>query len=117
MGGSRPEACLCPLEDVLDIISRKWTLLIIATIGNRGNIRFNEIVRSLPGLTPKILARRLKDLEAAGLVERRVYPETPPRVEYALTREGLELRKLIKPLIKWAASKAPHKYTGSPCIK
>ncbi len=113
---SKSSKCLCPLEDILDVISRKWALLIIAVIGGKGRARFNEILKALPGLTPKILARRLRELEAAGLVERKVYPVMPPKVEYILTQEGAELRKLIKPLIEWAASKRLHDYSNSPCL-
>ena len=113
---SKYSKCLCPLEGILDVISRKWALLIIAVIGNKGCARFNEILKALPGLTPKILARRLRELEAAGLVERKVYPATPPKVEYTLTQEGAELRKLIKPLIEWAASRSSHDYSDSPCL-
>ncbi len=104
------------MEGVLDVISRRWALLVIAVVGNKGRARFNEILRSLPGITPKTLSARLRELEAAGLVERRVYPETPPRVEYTLTREGEELRGLIRPLIKWAAARSGRDYSGSPCL-
>ena len=108
--------CLCPLEDILNVISRKWSLLIIAVIGSRSSIRFSEILRLLPGLTPKILARRLKELESIGLVYRIVYADTPPRVEYRLSSRGRELRRLIKPLIEWAASRNPQVYKNSPCL-
>ncbi len=113
---STKSKCLCPLENILDVISRKWALLIIAVVGNKGRARFNEILKALPGLTPKVLTRRLRELEAAGLLVRKVYPTTPPKVEYALTQEGIELRKLIKPLIEWAASKSHNDYSGSPCL-
>ena len=112
----RGARCLCPLEGVLDVIGRRWALPVMAVIGRRGSARFNEILRALPGITSKTLAARLRELEAAGLVERRVYPETPPRVEYMLTREGVEFRKLVEPLIQWAAARSGRDYSGSPCL-
>ncbi len=113
---SKCRECVCPLEDILDVIGKKWALPIIAVIGRKGQARFNEILRALPGLTPKTLAKRLKELEAAGLVARKVYPETPPRVKYTLTKDGIRLRKLIKPLMQWAISRSTCDYSSSPCL-
>jgi DNA-binding HxlR family transcriptional regulator len=97
--------CLCPLEGVIDIISRKWALLIINEIGNHGQIRYNDIMKELRDISPKTLADVLKELQNEGLIKRQAFNEIPPRVEYALTKEGQKLRKAIIPLLEWAVSK------------
>ncbi len=97
--------CLCPLEGVIDIISKKWSLLIINEIGNHGMIRFNRLMEELKPISPKTLGDTLKELQRAGLVERHVFNEIPPRVEYVLTKEGKELRNAIIPLLRWTIAK------------
>ena len=97
------DVCLCPLEGIVAIISKKWALQIIAEVGNHGKLRFNEILTNLGRISPKALTDRLKELEKAGLVKREMFAEIPPRVEYSLTKDGLELRKLIIPMMKWAS--------------
>ena len=98
--------CLCPVQGIIDIISKKWALLIVATIGNNQKIRYSEIREQLGVISPKTLADRLKELEGEGLIEREAFAEIPPRVEYSLTSRGEELRKAMMPLMKWA-SEAP----------
>jgi DNA-binding HxlR family transcriptional regulator len=73
------DVCICPLEGIIDVISKKWALLTIATIGNHKKLRFNEIMKNLGGISPKTLADLLKRLEAAGLIRRKVFAEIPPR--------------------------------------
>jgi DNA-binding HxlR family transcriptional regulator len=96
---------LCPLEGIIEIISRKWAPQIIAVIGNNQKLRFSEILEKLGRISPKTLSDRLKELEGAGLIKREVFAEIPPRVEYALTKDGVELRNVLIPLMKWASSK------------
>ncbi|MFX0096499.1 MAG: winged helix-turn-helix transcriptional regulator [Candidatus Hodarchaeota archaeon] len=97
------DVCLCPLEGIIEIISRKWALQIIGVIGNQGRLRFHEIMKRLGKISPKALTDRLKELKKIGLIKREMFAEIPPRVEYSLTKDGLELRKLIIPLMKWAS--------------
>ncbi len=97
--------CLCPLEGVIETISRKWTLQIVTVIGNHGNIRFNEIQTILKGISPSSLAQRLRDLELERLIVRNAFAEIPPRVEYSLTEDGKNLRRLIVPLMEWASER------------
>ncbi len=97
--------CLCPLEGVIDTISKKWALLIINEIGNHGHLRYNDIMKELEGISPKTLADMLKDLQKEGLIEREAFNEIPPRVEYTLTKEGKKLREAVIPLLQWAISK------------
>ena len=97
--------CLCPLEGVIDIISKKWALLIINEIGNHDRIRYNELQKELGHISPKTLADTLKRLKNENLVDRETFNEIPPRVDYTLTKQGIKLREAIIPLLKWAISK------------
>jgi DNA-binding HxlR family transcriptional regulator len=85
----------CPVCHTAEIISGKWTLLVIRDLAN-GCSRFCELERSLDGISPRTLSLRLRALEAEGIVQRRTYPEVPPRVEYRLTDKGRALVPLIE---------------------
>jgi DNA-binding HxlR family transcriptional regulator len=85
----------CPVCDTAEIICGKWTLLIIRDLA-AGRSRFCQLERSLEGISPRTLSSRLRALEAEGIVERRTYPEVPPRVEYRLTAKGEALVPLIE---------------------
>ncbi len=85
----------CPVCRTAEIIGGKWTLLVIRDLAE-GNARFCELERSLAGISPRTLSLRLRALEAEGLVERKTYPEVPPRVEYRLTPKGRALVPLIE---------------------
>jgi DNA-binding HxlR family transcriptional regulator len=85
---------VCPVLKTADIISGKWTLLILRDLSDGIN-RFSALERSLMGISPKTLSERLKGLERAGIITRRSYAEVPPRVEYSLTEMGRDLIPLI----------------------
>jgi DNA-binding HxlR family transcriptional regulator len=85
----------CPVGCCAEIISGKWTLLLIRDLAE-GSQRFCELERSLDGISPRTLSLRLRALEENAIVERRTYPEVPPRVEYALTEKGRALVPLIE---------------------
>ena len=106
MPPKQPQTCLCPLKGIIDVISKKWALLIINTLGNHGKLRFNKIMETLQGISPKTLSDTLKDLQKEGLITRESFAEIPPRVEYALTNDGAELRKSIIPLLEWTANRS-----------
>jgi DNA-binding HxlR family transcriptional regulator len=97
--------CLCPTDGIINVISKKWALPILGTIGNHKKLRFNKIMENLGNISPKTLSDRLKELEKAGLIKREVFAEIPPRVEYSLTQEGIEFRNLMIPLMEWAAKR------------
>jgi DNA-binding HxlR family transcriptional regulator len=99
----------CPLDGVIDIISRKWSLLVINTIGNCQKIRFKEIKGHLKKLSAKTLSETLKKLHKEGLVHREVFSEIPPRVEYSLTEEGISLWKATIPLLNWTVQRGMSK--------
>lgn len=100
--------CLCSIEGIMGILSKKWALLIISAIGNSQKLRYNELEKKLGEISPKTLADRLKELENANLIKREIFAEIPPRVEYSLTKEGVELRKAIMPLMKWVSFRDFH---------
>ncbi len=95
------DVCLCSIEGIMGILSKKWALLIISAIGNNQKLRYSELEKKLGEISPKTLADRLKELESASLIKRETFAEIPPRVEYSLTKEGVELRDAITPLMKW----------------
>jgi DNA-binding HxlR family transcriptional regulator len=97
--------CLCPLEGVIDIISKKWALLIVNEIGNHQRIRYNDLMKEIEGISPKTLADTLKELLKYNLVKREAFNEIPPRVDYTLTKDGEELRQAIIPILQWALTK------------
>jgi len=84
----------CPVLRTADIISGKWTLLILRDL-SKGVNRFSALERSLTGISPKTLSERLKSLEKAGVITRKSFAEVPPRVEYTLTVMGWDLIPLI----------------------
>src|SRR4030067_2788024 len=92
--------CLCPLEGIIDVIGKKWALLIINAIGNYGRLRFNSLMQELGNVSPKTLSDTLKELQIEGLVKRESFAEIPPRGEDSLTKDGTELRRAIVPLLK-----------------
>ena len=84
----------CPVCRTAEIVCAKWTILIVRDLAD-GRSRFCELERSLAGISPRTLSLRLRALEEEGIVERRTYPEVPPRVEYALTAKGRALLPII----------------------
>ena len=97
------KVCLCPLEGIIDIFAKKWVLLIINSIGNHGKLRYNDLRGELGCISTKTLSETLKDLQIEGVIMRESFAEVPPRVEYSLTHDGMELRKSIIPFLEWVA--------------
>ncbi len=91
------------ISDVLARIGDKWSLLIVATLGE-GPLRFNELRRQIGDISQKMLSSTLKVLERDGLVRRAVHPTVPPQVEYALTDLGGELLRPVSALAEWTAA-------------
>jgi len=91
----------CPIQRTIALIGDKWKIIVICTLKD-GTKRFGEIQRAMEGITPKVLTRQLRDLERDGIVERTVYPQVPPRVDYALTPLGRSLLPILGQLHDWA---------------
>lgn len=97
---------LCPVRNVLSQIGDKWSLLIFAHL-RFGTHRFSELLGALPDISQRMLTQTLRKLEREGLVERRVTPTTPPRVDYELTDLGESLIAPLAALSAWALEKRP----------
>lgn len=84
----------CPVEYTASIISNKWKVLILRDLLT-GIKRYNELTRSVVGISAKVLTQNLRDLEKDGIIERKVYPVVPPKVEYSLSSKGKELKSVL----------------------
>jgi DNA-binding HxlR family transcriptional regulator len=93
--------CGCEAREILTLIGDKWSVLVIAILGT-GKQRFNELNRSIDGISQRMLTLTLKQLERNGLVTRTVFPTVPPRVEYALTALGRTLLDPVHTFVAWA---------------
>ena len=90
----------CSIKDVLDIIGGKWAMPIIYNL-SKGKLRFKEIERTIEGINTRMLVKELKNLEANGIITRKVFASVPPAVEYKLTLKGEKLLPSIKSLHQW----------------
>lgn len=95
---------VCGIDAAVDVIGGKWKVLILWELAGGVPRRFAEIRRGLPGVSEKVLAQHLRELERDGVVHREVYPEVPPRVEYALTAAGTELNTALVGLGRWGTA-------------
>ncbi len=84
----------CPIQFVVDLLGNKWSILVLRELFG-GDRRTGELLTALPGISTKTLTQRLRELEAQGLVERRIYAEIPPHVEYALTPKGWQIKPVM----------------------
>jgi DNA-binding HxlR family transcriptional regulator len=93
----------CPVRRSMDILDGKWMMLIVREL-LRGRKRFGELQGAIGGVSPKVLAQRLRLLESEQIIDRTIYPEVPPRVEYELTARGQGLRPVVEALAHWGAT-------------
>ena len=91
-----------PIHAAWNELTKTWTLPIIHALGLQEPARFNELKRRINGISATSLAERLNELDKQGVVQRKVLPETPPRVEYSLTKKGQELGQILGQLAEWA---------------
>ena len=94
----------CPAEYTLGVIGGRWKIPILYDLFT-GTKRFSELRRLLPGITQKMLAQQLRELESHHLLTRKVYPQVPPKVEYTLTPRGQSLKPIVSAMCKWATEK------------
>lgn len=90
----------CNVEHTLKVIGGKWKIIILWHL-SQSTLRFSELERKIPGITQKMLTSSLRELENDRLVIRTVYPEVPPRVEYAISPHGISLNTVLKELDRW----------------
>ncbi len=93
---------MCPATGLVQIIGRKYALRLLTVIGERQSIRFNDLKVVMDDISSSTLTIRLAELERAGLIERQMYSETPPRVEYTLTTDGRKLRQSLFNMSRFA---------------
>jgi DNA-binding HxlR family transcriptional regulator len=91
---------MCPAEVTLGVIGGRWKVLILYHLFG-GAKRFSELQRALPGVTQKMLTQQLREMERDGIVSRTVFPQVPPRVEYALTPRGETLKPVVRAMCQW----------------
>lgn len=85
----------CPVEYTASLLGNRWKPLILREL-LEGTKRYNELLRNVAGVSPKVLTENLRELEEDGILIRTVYPEVPPKVEYSLTEKGLDLKEIIE---------------------
>lgn len=95
------DASLCPVRDVLDKLGDKWSVLILSTLADRP-YRFGELKREIGDISQRMLTQTLRDLQADGMIERQVFPTTPPSVEYSLSPLGRSFLSPLAVLVQWA---------------
>ena len=100
MAATTRELPACPVETTLTLISSKWKVLIVRDLLG-GTKRFGELQRSVGNVSQKVLTAQLREMEEDGLVDRKVYPEVPPRVEYSLTEPGRSLEPVLSAMWNW----------------
>lgn len=98
---SKEDLPACPVETTLLLIGSKWQVLILRDLFLHGTLRFKELQRSIGKISQKVLTSNLREMEAAGIVSRKVYAEVPPRVEYSLTPLGKSLKPVLDAMWAW----------------
>ena len=95
-------ACCPRYPEAVELVGKRWTGAILYVLLHGGRMRFTEIAHAVPDLSDRLLSERMKELEARGIVERRVHPDSPVKVEYALTEMGRELAPALQQLKSWS---------------
>lgn len=103
------EPSLCHVEDALGILVGKWKPIILLHLLKDGTKRFSELKRSVPGITQKMLTKQLRELEDEDIIERFVYPQVPPKVEYSITEYGRSLQPILEAMHDWGTKHMLHK--------
>lgn len=91
----------CAVEAAISLIDGKWKCVVLYHLLAEGTLRFNELRRRAPSVTQRMLTNQLRELEADGLIDRKVYPQVPPKVEYSLTERGRGLAPVLMALKAW----------------
>lgn len=99
----REPRVMCPAERTLAVIGGRWKVVILYHLF-QGTHRFSELKKKITGITQKMLAQQLREMESDGVVSRQVYPQVPPKVEYSLTPIGRTLQPIVKAMCCWGKS-------------
>jgi DNA-binding HxlR family transcriptional regulator len=90
------------INNVWEVLGKKWALLILKNLHTKEAVRFTELKRLMPGISSTVLSNRLLEMEREGLISKKIFPEIPPKVEYRLTTRARELGVILKELGGWA---------------
>lgn len=99
---------LCKVDEALGILVGKWKPIILLHLLNEGTQRFSELKRLMPAITQKMLTKQLRELEAEDIVNRVVYPQVPPKVEYSVSDYGKSLQPILTMMHEWGTTHAAH---------
>ena len=91
----------CPTERVVDLIGGRWKAPILWRLAGKSPLRFSELRRGLAACSQKVLTQQLRQMEADGLIRRKIYAQVPPRVEYSLTARGRSLAPILRAMCRW----------------
>ena len=91
----------CAVDATMSVIEGRWKTVIMCLLLRNGPMRFNQLMRSIDGVSPRILTKQLKEMESDGIILRTSYPEIPPRVEYSVTERGESLAPILKAMAEW----------------
>ena len=91
----------CAVDAAMSVLEGRWKSTILCVLAKWGPKRFNQLVKAIEGVSPRMLTKQLKEMEKDGIVERRAYLEVPPRVEYSITEKGMSLAPVLEALAKW----------------
>jgi DNA-binding HxlR family transcriptional regulator len=100
MAKAKNELLACPMSIAINILGGKWKISILWHL-SKESVRFNELQRLLTNITQKTLTMQLRELEKAGIIYRKIYPEIPPKVEYGLTKVGESLKPILSSMCEW----------------
>ncbi|WP_059105602.1 winged helix-turn-helix transcriptional regulator [Shouchella shacheensis] len=98
----------CKADTALEILIGKWKHKILFQLMTHEVLRFNELKRAIPGITQKMLTSQLRELEQNDIIERNVYPQIPPKVEYSMTEYGQSLRPILEAMHEWGQNHIKH---------
>jgi len=104
--GIKPE--LCKVDEALGILVGKWKPIILLHLFTEGTQRFSELKRLMPGITQKMLTKQLRELEDEDIINRVIYPQVPPKVEYSISDYGKSLQPILAIMHEWGTGHATH---------
>ncbi len=99
---------LCKVDEALSILVGKWKPIILLHLFNRGTLRFSELKRLMPDITQKMLTKQLRELEEEDIINRVVYPQVPPKVEYSISDYGRSLQPVLDVMHEWGSTHTQH---------
>ncbi len=91
----------CAIDATMSVIEGRWKTVILCKLYKNGPMRFNQLMKSIDGISPRILTKQLKELESDGIINRISYQEIPPRVEYSITEKGMSLGPIMLAMAEW----------------